>query len=436
MQPPMTVGIQQQPPQMGNMLSMTPQGQTLDALAPAGMPEKKDGGHIAGFKNGGDEVTKRNQTVKNPQRMAFPGIYQRPDVIAAQAASQVKEEHPALKQLFGVTREDLYQMGKGRKGNLPGTLPGMSVKPRGSAAAAEVMGPRNVQRLLDVMGEAEKHHKLVQGMDPWYIMDPLYAHMVRLLGPEAAKVEYDRMNHLMGMSSPGSEVMTEIPRGTAAHYLHKHGRFNDFLKYAGMSEPSRGKNFPADIRNVPGHAYHKTAQAGPMQQYLETGEMQMQSPKVPMYIQASGVPETGFQTATPVGDAHWSRAVGLADTRGAATRKGKSVVPGASVSNPEMAMLAPWWREKVAAKLGLESVPAQARAWGAFAPQTGVTTEIGAPKLELIARQIMQTAKRMGISPESARDLVLMGKTYAGKKKGGQVNKDMMKLELSKKKVK
>jgi len=48
----------------------------------------------------------------------------------------------------------------------------------------------------------------------------------------------------------------------------------------------------------------------------------------------------------------------------------------------------------------------------------------------------MQTAKRMGISPESARDLVLMGKTYAGKKKGGQVNKDMMKLELSKKKVK
>jgi len=42
----MTVGIQQQPPQMGNMLSMTPQGQTLDALAPAGMPEKAEGGSM------------------------------------------------------------------------------------------------------------------------------------------------------------------------------------------------------------------------------------------------------------------------------------------------------------------------------------------------------------------------------------------------------
>jgi len=46
MQPPMTVGIQQQPPQMGNMLSMTPQGQTLDALAPAGMPGKAEGGSM------------------------------------------------------------------------------------------------------------------------------------------------------------------------------------------------------------------------------------------------------------------------------------------------------------------------------------------------------------------------------------------------------
>jgi hypothetical protein len=46
MQPPMTMGIQQQPPAMGNMLSMTPQGQTLDALAPAGMPGKAEGGSM------------------------------------------------------------------------------------------------------------------------------------------------------------------------------------------------------------------------------------------------------------------------------------------------------------------------------------------------------------------------------------------------------
>ena len=147
----------------------------------------------------------------------------------------------------------------------------------------------------------------------------------------------------------------------------------------------------------------------------------MDSPKVPLYIEASGVPQTGFQTRTPVGDAHWSRAVGLADTRGKATRKGKEVVPDASVTNPEMSMLAPWWRDEIAGPMGLESVPAQARAWGTFSGQTGVTTPIGAPKLELIADQIMETSRRLGISPEAARDLVLTGEARMGKKKGGSI---------------
>jgi hypothetical protein len=213
-------------------------------------------------------------------------------------------------------------MGKGRKGNLPGALPGAAANPKGSAAALGVMNPRNEQRLIDVMTEAEKYPELVRGMDPWYVMDPAYQRMEQLLGPEAAAIEYRKMNTLMGMASPGSEVLTEIPRGTAAYYLQKQGRFPDFVEYAGKSFPTRGADFPEDIRNVPGHAYHKTAQATPMQQFLETGEMQMASPKVPMYIEASGVPQTGFQTATPVGDAHWSRAVGLADTRGAKTLKG------------------------------------------------------------------------------------------------------------------
>jgi hypothetical protein len=101
--------------------------------------------------------------------------------------------------------------------------------------------------------------------------------------------------------------------------------------------------------------------------------------------------------------------------------KGKEVLPGASVSNPEMSMLAPWWSQKIAAPLGLESVPAQARAWGAFSPQTGVTSPIGAPKLELVAQKIMETADRFGVSPETARDMVLTGKTYAGKKAGGLI---------------
>lgn len=362
---------------------------------------------------------KVKSTVKDPERMAFPGIYQRPDVIAAEAASRVAEESPNLQKVFGVTREDLFQMGKGRQGNLPGNLPGAAAKPKGSAAAARVMGSKNVQRIIDTMAEAEKHPRLVQGMDPWYVMDPVYQRMEQLLGRDKAIEEYRKLNTLMGMASPGSEVLTEIPRGTAAYYLQKQGRFPEFMEYAGKPAGARGTGFPADILNVPGHAYHKTAQALPMQQFLESGEMQMSSPKVPMYIEASGVPQTGFQTRTPVGDAHWSRAVGLADTRGAATRKGQPIVPGASVTNPEMSLLGPWWREEVAAPMGLESVPAQARAWGTFSGQTGVTTPIGAPKIELLADKIVETAHRLGVSINKARDLVLMGETYAGKKNGG-----------------
>jgi hypothetical protein len=143
-----------------------------------------------------------------------------------------------------------------------------------------------------------------------------------------------------------------------------------------------------------------------MSNYLMTGELPG-SPKVPPYIQASGVPETGFQTDLPVGDAHWSRGVGLADTR---TAKGF----GGSVSTPEMQQLAPWWRNNVAGAMGYEAVPGQAITWGAFSPQTGVTTLIGAPKLELTAMQIGKAAQREGMTPETMRDLYLLGQRHIG----------------------
>jgi len=414
-----------QPPMgpQSNILQMTPQGQTLSALGGGQQQPQKlaEGGQT--------KITKRMQTVKGAQRMAYPGIYGRPDEIAALAASRVAPEDPALKQLFGVTREDMYNLAKGRQGMAHlGMLPGGSANPRGAAAAEGVMTPRNEQRLLDVMGETEKHKGLVHGMDPWYYMDPLFERMVQLLGLQKATEEYKKMNALMGMASSASEVNTEIPRGSLAYWLQKQGRFNEFLEHGGK----RSKERPADFGEVPGHLAHKTAHGMPMKKFIERGEVDMTSPKVPMYIEASGVPAIGFQTRTPVGDAHWSRAVGLADTRNPKFVKGEEVVPGASVTNPEMASLGPWWRNKIAAKLGLESVPAQARAWGAFSPQTGVTTPIGAPKLELIAKQIMQTAQRRGVSPQTARDLVLTGKERMGLKKGGKVDMDQMRLELTK----
>jgi hypothetical protein len=394
-------------------------GETLTKAQKAALEAKEAADAQQALMKRATKVQKR--AIPEAKRIAFPGIYERPDVIAAEAASRVAPESSALKQIFGVDREDLYQMSKGRKGNLPGNLPGLAKNFRGAEAAEKIITPQNTQRILDVMSEAEKHPALVRGMDPWYTMDPLYQRMEQLLGKDKAIEEYIKMNNLMGMASPGSEVMTEIPRGSAAYYLHKQGRFPEFVEHLGKPAPLRG-DVPADIREVPGHMYHATAQATPMRRYLESGQIDMSSPKVPMYIEASGVPDTGFQTATPVGDAHWSRAVGLADTRGDKTIKGKKVIPGASVSNSEMGTLAPWWREQVAAPLGLESVPAQARAWGAFSGQTGVTTPIGAPKLELIADQIMETARRLGITPEAARDLVLTGEARMGKKKGGGVS--------------
>jgi hypothetical protein len=362
------------------------------------------------------KTPKVKPTVKSPERIAFPGIYGNPAKIAAEAASRVAPESPNLKRLFGVTRDDLMQIAHSREGNLPGALPGAAANPRGSEAAEKVMTPKNVQRILDVNAEATKHPELVRGMDPWYVMDPFYNRMVQLLGKDEAIKEYRKMNILSGMASPGSEVMTEIPRGSAAYFLQKQGRWPEFMKSVAIPQKDRAAAGVAeDIIGVPGHVYHRTAQADPMDKYLKSGQFTMTTPKVPLYIESSGVPDTGFQTRTPVGDAHWSRAVGLGDTR-------TSQNFGASVSNPEMTQLAPWWREKIAQQLGIESVPAQARTWGAFSGQTGVTTPIGSPKLEMIADQIMDTAKRLGVSPETARDMVMTGEARIGKKDGGLIN--------------
>ena len=357
------------------------------------------------------------QTVADPYRMMYPGIYRNPRMIAEEAASRVGPEDPAMKQLFGVTRGDLREMAKGRVGNEEPVVPMGGPRSRGSLAAQNIQTPQNTQRLIDILDEAGKHEGL-RTADAWYIMDPVYKRMKELHGPEAAE-RYRRFNTMTGMASPGSDVATEINRGTAAHWLHNQGRFGDFQKYAGIPEAMRGRiQIPDDMRRIPGHPYHRTAQGDPMAKYLEKGYIDSDAPKVPLYVHASGVPETGFQTAGPVGDAHFSRGVGLSDTR-----KGPTDVQG-SFSRSEYQTLQPWWQHEVAGQAGLESVPAQARLWTALGPQTGVESALGAPKLELLAQQIMEASRRLRISPEQARDLVLSGKAGAFET-GGAVNAAM-----------
>jgi len=339
----------------------------------------------------------------------YPGIHSNPRELVANA--NVAPEDAIMRRLFGVDRQDLFDISKGgtRQGNIAERPYKAAANARGSAAAQEVATPENAARMQDIIGAARERPDLFKGMASWYTMDPLYDQFVKMYGPEEAINQYKRFNTFTGMASPGSEVLTELNRGTAARMMADKGKFEDFMKYGGQAEHERGRNFPKDLKAVIGHPYHSTAQAVPMAKFQNTGNVEMGSAKVPSYIAASGVPETGFQTQWPVGDAHWSRLIGLPETR---TMRPEA--RGASASVPEMTTLTPWWQEQVAKASGLESVPAQAVAWGAGSHATGITSPIGAPKLELLAQQIEKTAQRLKVSPETARDLVIAGKAHAG----------------------
>lgn len=355
-------------------------------------------------------------TVANPLRAAYPGIYKSPSVLAAEANRMVAPEDPALKELFGVTRADLYGMLQDRVGGQSQTIkrPKTGRIPT-SPKLESIMSDANTNRLLEGISTARREAPaLVEGMAPWYIMDPMYWRLVELVGEKEATRLFNQTTTLTGMASPGSSVPAELHRGTAANYLAEKGRFGDFVNKVGISLDERGPDFPSDIIDVPGHAYHATAHTKPMVNYLKPEHhgdraVEMGSVKVPVYIEASGVPGVEgipFQTKTPAGDAHFSRSVGLADVR-------ESGDWGASITGPELRGLEDWWQKDIAEPSGYEAVPAQAINWGLYAPQTGVETLIGAGKLELLARRIMDKAKRTGENPFDLRDRVLKGQAFA-----------------------
>lgn len=339
-------------------------------------------------------------TVADALRSDFPGIYDRPDVLAQKALAKVTPEDSSMKQLFGVDRNDLYDIRQTRTaGNEAPNIftPGAA---RGSAAADRVMTPKNTKRLIDVLGELGQHPRFYKGMDAWYEMQPLFDRLKQI--SDNPVNDFNRFQNFTGMASPMSDVLTEINRGSAALMKSNQGNFGDFIRYGNKGGQ---EGAPDDLQGLVGHIGHKSAQLPAMKRYHTTGKHSLITPKVPLYIQSAGVPETGFQMEMPVGDAHWSRGVGLADVR-------TSKDTGDSVSMPELRALSPWWA-KIAKKVGTNPVNAQARAWGGFADATGVDSPIGAPKLELISKSIMDAAKAYGISPEEARDKILTGKLFA-----------------------
>ena len=105
----------------------------------------------------------------------------------------------------------------------------------------------------------------------------------------------------------------------------------------------------------------------------------------------------------------YARALGVSDVRAGHGHQN----PGVSMRIPEYAQIGPWFRESIAEPLGIEAVPAQGRMWGLFAPQTGVDSPVGAPKLELLAQRIWDRAQQLGMPPDLLRDQVLTGKAHA-----------------------
>jgi hypothetical protein len=342
-------------------------------------------------------------TIRGAERKDYPGIYQEPGALLEQV--EVEPETGVLEEVFGVTRQDLADIGRTRQGNEAPALPGAAAKPKGTAHGEKITKPANTGRLVNALENA-MGSELEKGMSGWYVMDPLYdAYRSLGLSEEEAARRFKDFQAFTGIHSSASDVKTELTRGTGALYLNEQGRMDDYVNYGGkVGQPGA----PEDMSRFPGHFAHKTAHGTPLLNYIENGALTMKSPKVPLYIQSAGVPETGFQTEMPVGDAHFSRAIGLADVRPSKTMGATNE----SWTTPEAQQLTPWWRDEVAGQVDLESVPAQALAWGLFSPQTGVDTPVGVPKLEILAQMIAERARERGIPIEQARDEILMAQDY------------------------
>jgi hypothetical protein len=351
-------------------------------------------------------------TIRGAGRKTIPGIYDDPREIVERASRAVAPESEAMQQLFGVTREDLAKVAMERE-PVVWLPPGAPARPRGTDYAGLVMQPANTQRLVDILDEASES-PLRAGMTGWYMLDPAYRRLVELVGEDEAKKLFVDMNTLTGVHSANAAVANELTRGTAMNWLNRENRLSDYVTYgakAGM------EGSPADMATIPGHLAHKTAHIIPALRYLETGELSKEA-KTPAYITSSNPPVLGTNVNFPVGDAHYVRAIGLSDVRPETQNPSARF---ASWSMPEAMQLHDWFTSDVARRAGLSGVSAQALLWGALSPTTGVKSKIGAPKLEILADLIMQTAQRLNVSPEEARDMVLLGRAYAGKADGGLV---------------
>jgi hypothetical protein len=343
-----------------------------------------------------------DSTVKNPERSAYPGVYDDPKEIMGRLPPKL-EESPHMKEIFGKSRKDLHDDAIARGDVEPKTpIPGIAPKGKGSMHALRVTNEANAERLRNIIS-AYKEHDLsgYHGMVGWYEMDPMYQSIKKIVGDDKQAGEiYHKLNSYTSYASPMSSVDPEIRRGTAAATMAAEGKFDKFASHGGKPNTSAPKDLKAknfELGNE-GHAMHSTAHAPAMTRFNETGA-EAKAVKTGTYRRSSDAPSregSEYQNTNPVGDSHWSRGVGLADVRG-------SQVFNGSAEGPEMKVLGRWFHDNVARHpdIDLPSTSAQAVQWGALSKETGVDSPIGAPKLEIWANQIAAAAKREGIAPKA-----------------------------------
>lgn len=404
-------------------------GEAVDKLAPAARVTSEMSDYAQRRLNAPAVWTQRGEPAKIPRGMfasdalqpnVRQGIFKDPRIIAQEAAARYQPEDPALREVFGVTRQqlaDLNQNGQrqGTLGNLSDFMHVPPAKGAGSELASRVATPKNAQRIIDANTEALRLEPRLADMQNWYPMDPAYDALRESSG-NMAPYHYDQLQKWLGSSSPGSPVEDEIKRGLAARYLSNRGEFDLWKRYGGSKRGSPERDqFAARTgmtsELVPGHPYHSTSQLPGHEQLAETGDINHASAKVPSYVAAHGHPEVaGNQTIAPIGDTHWAGAVGLDNVRIAKKKLG-------APDNSVMRDLQPWWQNKVAHPMGMESVPGQALTWGVFSKQTGVDSPVGPSKLELLAKHIKRRHQQLhNQHPEwslkDVRDRILQGKLW------------------------
>lgn len=391
-------------------------------------PWMYDQGEEPKFREGGDVTMKlAKRFLKSPVRESFPGIYKDPDKLVEEAKQRLVadpgKEGPMYK-LFGHTRESLDDLSQGNR-DLDSIKPFLQEHPFNLSGTAKtsprVLTNPNASRLVNSLGEAlsDPQMKLTRS---WYEMSPLWDRMNELgTGDKAMR----NLNNRMAVMSAGSDPKTEINRGFHANWLADQGRLEDFIKYGGVADDERGDWFPHDLADLKGHSYHGTAQVPNLLDYEETGRLWPANHKVPTYAAATD-PKAPYSDR-PIADSHFNRILGYPDV---ATAKTAAVRQG-TPSNTEYSDIVPWFNDKVAGKLDMRPRDAQALLWNLGGPQTGVRY-IGPSKLEMISDYMNDTATKLGVHPEEARDMLLQGQIggaashAAPFERGGRVADDLL----------